>query len=283
MKNVVILYAPALHDGYVKFLKSHKSDTVYVVSDRVRSLISTDLPYYGRDVRAVSSSLMKKAIQALDIVDAVHELDDLSIGELRKNEFRINMPDEDISHEIAQRFFPEKEIDFEPVFLRWDKQISQKEFEVVPDRKISQDKFDRELISKTLKEAEKSPDWWRRIGVIAMRNGNILLTAYNTHMPRKDNVHVLGDPRSNFDTGVSIEISSAIHGEAALIAEAARRGIFLDGTMMYITTFPCPNCAKLIARAGIKKIFYAKGYSLLDAEDILKAYGVEIVMVDMKS
>jgi hypothetical protein len=35
----------------------------------------------------------------------------------------------------------------------------------------------------------------------------------------------------------------------------------------------------LLAEAGIKKVYYQKGYSLLDAEEILKAYGVEIVLV----
>lgn len=283
MKNVVIIYAPALHEGYIKFLRSHKDDVVYVVSDEIRSLISTDLPYYGRDVRAVSSTVMKNVIRSLEVVEAVHELDGRSVDELRKAEIKITMPDEDISHEIAQRFFSEREIQFEPVFLRWDKKISEKEFEVSPDRVITKDGLARELMSRAFKEAEKSPDWWRRIGVVVTRNGNTLLAAHNTHMPEKDNVHVLGDPRSNFDAGVSIDITSAIHGEAALIAEAARQGITLDGTTMYATTFPCPNCAKLIAKAGIKKIFYAKGYSLLDAEDILKANGVEIVMVDMES
>ena len=35
-----------------------------------------------------------------------------------------------------------------------------------------------------------------------------------------------------------------------------------------------------MAMAGIKRVFYAEGYSLLDAEQILKSFGVEIIRVE---
>ena len=56
-----------------------------------------------------------------------------------------------------------------------------------------------------------------------------------------------GDPRSDFSKGVNVELSLFFHSEAQLIAEAAKKGISLEGASMYATTFPCPPCAKLIA------------------------------------
>jgi len=53
----------------------------------------------------------------------------------------------------------------------------------------------------------------------------------------------------------------------------------LEDAYLYVTTFPCPVCAKSIAEAGIQKLYYSQGYSLLDAEDVLRAYGVKIVLV----
>ncbi|HLN18769.1 MAG TPA: deaminase, partial [Patescibacteria group bacterium] len=61
--------------------------------------------------------------------------------------------------------------------------------------------------------------------------------------------------------------------------KAAKDGISLNNTNLYVTTFPCPTCAKLIAEAGIKKVYYESGYSLSDAEDILKNAGIEIILV----
>jgi dCMP deaminase len=60
---------------------------------------------------------------------------------------------------------------------------------------------------------------------------------------------------------------------------AARRGISLEGKSMYVTTFPCPACGKLVAFSGIKNIYFKDGYAMLDSEDILKSQGVGIFQV----
>ena len=48
---------------------------------------------------------------------------------------------------------------------------------------------------------------------------------------------------------------------------------------MYMTDFPCPPCAKLIAGAGVAKLYFREGYAVLDGRDVLEAAGVEIVQV----
>jgi dCMP deaminase len=91
----------------------------------------------------------------------------------------------------------------------------------------------------------------------------------------------VGDPRSNFNKGVHYEISTAAHAEARLIARAAREGIATEGAVLYVTDFPCPPCAKLIAAAGIAKLYSRRGYAVLDGNDVLEAAGVEIALVHL--
>lgn len=86
-----------------------------------------------------------------------------------------------------------------------------------------------------------------------------------------------GDPRAIFNKGVHIELSSYLHAEAHVIAEAARRGIATEGADLYVTTFPCPVCAKLLAATGIARLYYRDGYSVLDGEEVLLGAGIEIV------
>ena len=74
-----------------------------------------------------------------------------------------------------------------------------------------------------------------------------------------------------------MELSTALHAEAGLIVEAAKKGISLEGATLYVTTFPCPNCAKLVAASGIKKLIYQDGYSVLDGEELLRSAGLIIV------
>lgn len=48
----------------------------------------------------------------------------------------------------------------------------------------------------------------------------------------------------------------AVHSEVNAIAEAARLGVKLQGATIYVTRYPCEACARAIAIAGIKKVYY---------------------------
>ena len=47
--------------------------------------------------------------------------------------------------------------------------------------------------------------------------------------------------------------------------------------MLYVTDFPCPPCAKLIAAAGVVRLYFRTGYAVLDGEQVLEAAGVEVL------
>jgi deoxycytidylate deaminase len=59
-----------------------------------------------------------------------------------------------------------------------------------------------------------------------------------------------------------IEFSRAVHAEMDAIISVARDGKpGLIGSTMYVTTYPCHNCAKHIIDAGIKRVVYLEPYS----------------------
>lgn len=53
---------------------------------------------------------------------------------------------------------------------------------------------------------------------------------------------------------------ATVHAEQNAISDAARRGVSLEGATVYITHFPCINCAKILAAAGICRIKYRRDY-----------------------
>jgi len=235
-----------------------------------------------RDLRSIDQITIYDFIRKSDIFKKVDLLTSNNLKDLTesKEKLSIVMPDEDVSRWFAEKFFPANEIKFESVFLRWNKPVSTQELEIVSDRIITQEKAHRELISKAEELKEKSANWWRQIGaLITDKKGSIILSAFNRHVPTQENMAVYGDLRMCFDAGECHHLSNSIHAEASLIGKAAKDGIGLNNTNLYVTTFPCPTCAKLVAEAGIKKIYYKDGYSLSDAEDILKNAGVEIILV----
>jgi deoxycytidylate deaminase len=173
------------------------------------------------------------------------------------------------------------------IFLRWDYKKSLSKADVHPAQKITREKFDQKMIELAFKEAQKSLDWWRQVGavlVIPSKNKNskhpeIAIVARNNHLPFDQQPYVLGDPRADYSKGQFYEVSTAIHAEALIIATASKKGISTKGAWMYVTTFPCPVCAKLISKSGITKLFYSEGYSLIQAQEILENAEVEIAQV----
>lgn len=56
------------------------------------------------------------------------------------------------------------------------------------------------------------------------------------------------------------EFQRQVHAEMAALIDAARRGVAVDERTMYVTTFPCHNCAKHIIAAGIRRVVYLEPY-----------------------
>jgi len=53
----------------------------------------------------------------------------------------------------------------------------------------------------------------------------------------------------------------AVHAEMAAITDAARRGVSIANTTMYVTTFPCHLCAPHIVAAGVRRVVYIEPYA----------------------
>ena len=71
---------------------------------------------------------------------------------------------------------------------------------------------------------------------------------------------------------------ATVHAEQNAIADAARRGISVDGCVAYVTHYPCINCAKVLAAAGIRTIKYHLDYRNDElCRDILVEAGVAII------
>jgi dCMP deaminase len=54
---------------------------------------------------------------------------------------------------------------------------------------------------------------------------------------------------------------ATVHAEQNAVADAARRGSSMEGCTAYVTHFPCINCAKILAAAGIAEIKYHADYN----------------------
>ena len=117
-----------------------------------------------------------------------------------------------------------------------------REKELVKARKyVKLAKFKADLFSK---------DPHTKVGCIILSHdfSRILSTGTNG-LPR----HMNDDIAERWERPTKYSYIS--HAEANSIANAARTGTPLDGSVIAVTKFPCSTCSKLMIQAGIRKVY----------------------------
>jgi dCMP deaminase len=274
--RAVVAYVPVLHEGYLRFLERHGRDRpLYLIGPELYA----DYRPLAKDIRALTPDVVARAIDALGICSSVEVLTVAGATALAGQSPALVLPSEDVSYQVVERFFPRCEVLYDTVFLRWDKRKTVELLHPRADRMVDVVDALTELQFAADEAAAQSIDWWRQVGAAIRFATGEVRTASNQHVPGPINAYVVGDPRSNFYQGVHLDLSTAMHAEARLIADAARTGTPTEGAVVFVTDFPCPPCAKLIAAAGVTKLLFCTGYAVLDGVDILAAAGVEIVEI----
>lgn len=86
--------------------------------------------------------------------------------------------------------------------------------------------------------------------------------------PSKDLAHELASSLKRTKFMDISEFSRPVHAEMAALIDSARRGVAVQGLCMYVSTFPCHNCAKHIIAAGLKKVIYLEPYPKSKAQEL---------------
>jgi dCMP deaminase len=244
---------------------------------------ASDVPSFPHLVREIRSLDLKEL--AVCLAPLGYKV--LPFSDFHENQFphetQIYVPEDDVTRSLSFT----REVIWGSAFLRWDWSKSSAVGFVQPEADRVVRKGDPEYahcsicMQNLLRLARRSSDWWRQVGAMAITSDNVCLVAYNKHYPHEYVPYMDGDPRDSFKPGEFIEVTSALHGEQALIAEAAKRGISLEGAELYVTTFPCNLCAPPVVVAGFRKVFFTGGYSNLNGQKTLRSHGVELIYVEL--
>jgi dCMP deaminase len=65
------------------------------------------------------------------------------------------------------------------------------------------------------------------------------------------------------------------------IAQAAKHGVSIKDSDIYITASPCIHCLKVLINVGIKTIYYDKPYKIEHIDELLRLSGIRLVQVNM--
>lgn len=261
-----------LHAGYEALFDRH-ADAAEVLL--LGSSFADEHPVLRKEIRALDPAVAARYLAATRTFPSVRVVERSDLPAVLIGDVLV-VPDEDLMRAVV----PDRpHVVWERTFLRWDRSWSLAGQPAGYDGTISESTLDREFALTAAAAAQHSSDWWRQVGAVAVRDGEVLDVAHNEHRPTEYSPYLQGDPRNDFSRGVRLDLSTAIHAEALIISRAARRGVPLDGADLYVSTFPCPTCARLVAEAGFRRCLFSGPYAVLDGEAVLRAAGVALIYV----
>lgn len=113
----------------------------------------------------------------------------------------------------------------------------------------------------------------KHVGAVIVRDKTILSTGYNGSLR--------GAPHCD-DAGHDMDHDHCVrtvHAEANAIAQAAKHGVRIDESEIYVTASPCLTCFKLVANSGIRKIYYKEFYRDERITEYARQTGVTLVFM----
>lgn len=305
--KVILAYIPVWHAGYQLFidagLQSFRDETpkasapvqLLIVDPAWAQTLDPSLDYLRKEIRAVQPEQMQRLIQALYPDLEVKILNQTTLAQVSQaaqtNQSTRSTPaasatqttiiaaNEDVSKVVITQFFPTATTTYSPVFLRWDRDAALTNQPLTNTTTTAISEVTKTFFTQAYQAADGSSDWWRHVGAVLTAGDQVLFAAGNTHQPTNHTPYIVGDLRQLFHKKEFLEYSTAIHAEAAVIAQAAAQGVSTQGASLYVTTFPCPYCARIVAQAGIAQLFVADSYATLDGHQLLESAGVEILQV----
>lgn len=126
--------------------------------------------------------------------------------------------------------------------------------------------------------ATRSKDPNTNVGAVIVNNDkSVVETGYNGFAPG------VAETDERWERPLKYEY--VIHAEQNAIGRAARFGKTVAGSTIYVTHYPCRECAKMIIASGIKAV-YAEGFANMTkkediafVEGLFKEAGVESYII----
>ncbi len=150
--------------------------------------------------------------------------------------------------------------------------------------KVKIDKFkiytEKEMLALAEKTSVRSFDWIFPNGAVLAENGKPVILAHNAVLPFETYSAVYGSQREiNKSPAGDQNHYDTNHAEIEIIEQARRKRIGLRGKTLYVTTFPCPTCSRILSRTELSRIVYSLPYPDNYGQNLLTRSGIKLEQV----
>lgn len=110
----------------------------------------------------------------------------------------------------------------------------------------------------------------KKVGALLVRDGRILSMGWNGTPHGWDNI-------CEVDNVTKPEV---LHAELNSLSKIAKSHDTSNGSTLFVTMSPCPECAKLIIQSGVIQVIYHEKYRLTDGIDMLEKSNINVIRLE---
>ena len=146
--------------------------------------------------------------------------------------------------------------------------------------KIKNLEYNNEYFMKEAEKVSLLSTCRRQVGAVIVKDNKIISKGYNDAPEGCLSCKDLGGcirQKNNIPSGTRQEYCRAVHAEQRAIIEAAtKEGVSIKGGTLYVTTYPCGICARMIIECRIEKIVYKGDYMDENSHQMLNESGIVV-------
>lgn len=117
----------------------------------------------------------------------------------------------------------------------------------------------------------------KKVGAVLVTKQGVVLTGYNGTPSGYTNQCENSVYSVATDEWTTVSRPEVIHAELNTILKAAREGVSVLYSTIYVTLSPCIACSAMLTQAGVKKVIYLEEYRDNSGILLLKDCNVEVL------
>jgi dCMP deaminase len=130
---------------------------------------------------------------------------------------------------------------------------------------------DVDLYMRIVHEVSKQSTCNRlKVGAAIVTENQTVFLGYNGTPPGYDNCCEGED---------GLTKPEVIHAEMNALAKIAVSHESSDGATVFLTHAPCQNCAKMLQRAKVKKVYFKEVYRTFEGVELLQNFNIEVEQI----